>query len=88
MVGQFLLGQRGQIELARRRGMGMVFQAYSLFPTMTACDNVAYGSRLRGVGTRTRRRRAKELLELVGLASHDPYGHFGARARLCHESLR
>lgn len=50
--------------------MGMVFQAYSLFPTMTACDNVAYGSRLRGVGTRTRRRRAEELLELVGLASH------------------
>ena len=33
---------------ANRRDMGMVFQAYSLFPNMTARDNVAYGLRLRG----------------------------------------
>ncbi len=34
---------------ANRRDMGMVFQAYSLFPNMTVRDNVAYGLRLRGV---------------------------------------
>ena len=34
---------------ANKRDMGMVFQAYSLFPNMTARDNVAYGLRLRGV---------------------------------------
>ena len=52
---------------ANRRDMGMVFQAYSLFPNMTARDNVAYGLRLRGLDGPTRRQRADEMLELVGL---------------------
>ncbi len=52
---------------ANRRDMGMVFQAYSLFPNMTARDNVAYGLRLRGIDGPNRRRRADEMLELVGL---------------------
>ena len=47
--------------------MGMVFQAYSLFPNMTARDNVAYGLRLRGVDGATRKRKAEEMLDLVGL---------------------
>jgi putative spermidine/putrescine transport system ATP-binding protein len=52
---------------ANKRDMGMVFQSYSLFPTMTARDNVAFGLRLRGRSSTDRRRRAGELLELVGL---------------------
>ncbi|GLU45748.1 ABC transporter ATP-binding protein [Nocardiopsis ansamitocini] len=55
---------------ANKRDMGMVFQAYSLFPNMTALDNVAFGLRLRGRATAQRRTRAGELLELVGLGSH------------------
>ncbi len=55
---------------AHRRDMGMVFQAYSLFPNMTARENVAYGLRLRSIGGQERRRRAGELLDLVGLAIH------------------
>ena len=55
---------------ANQRDMGMVFQAYSLFPNMTARENVAYGLRLRGVDAATRRRRADEMLELVGLGIH------------------
>jgi putative spermidine/putrescine transport system ATP-binding protein len=51
-----------------RRGMGMVFQAYSLFPNMTALENVAFGLRLRRVAKAERRRRAADLLDLVGLA--------------------
>src|SRR3954470_6298698 len=31
-----------------KRDLGMVFQAYSLFPNMTARDNVAFGLRIRG----------------------------------------
>ena len=50
--------------------MGMVFQAYSLFPNMTARDNVAYGLRLRGVDAATSAARADEMLELVGLSIH------------------
>ncbi len=55
---------------ANKRDMGMVFQSYSLFPTMTATDNVAFGLRMRGQSTGSRRARAAELLELVGLSEH------------------
>ena len=55
---------------ANKRNMGIVFQAYSLFPNMTAGDNVAYGLRLRGVGKDERRKRAAETLELVGLGGY------------------
>ena len=50
-----------------KRGMAMVFQAYSLFPHMTALENVAFGLEVRGVGKEERRRTAMEYLELVGL---------------------
>jgi putative spermidine/putrescine transport system ATP-binding protein len=50
-----------------KRDMGMVFQAYSLFPNMTAAQNVEYGLRLRGQDKTKRRQRVSELLELVGL---------------------
>ena len=53
-----------------KRDMGMVFQAYSLFPHMTARENVAFGLRLRGKGSSERKRTAEEYLELVGLDSH------------------
>jgi putative spermidine/putrescine transport system ATP-binding protein len=53
---------------ANKRNMGIVFQAYSLFPNMTARDNVAYGLRLRGVDGQTRRRKADDMLDLVGLS--------------------
>ena len=56
-----------------RRDMGMVFQAYSLFPNMTARQNVEFGLRIRGRERGDRRNRVGELLELVGL------GHAGDR---------
>jgi putative spermidine/putrescine transport system ATP-binding protein len=52
---------------AAKRDMGMVFQSYSLFPNMIALDNVAFGLRMRKVRTADRRKRASELLDLVGL---------------------
>jgi putative spermidine/putrescine transport system ATP-binding protein len=53
---------------ANRRDMGMVFQAYSLFPNLDVAANVAFGLRMRKVDASRRRARAAELLELVGLA--------------------
>ncbi len=55
---------------ANKRDMGMVFQAYSLFPHMTVLDNVGFGLKLRGQDQATRRKRAGEMLDLVGLAEH------------------
>ncbi len=53
---------------AARRDMGMVFQSYSLFPNMNALDNVGFGLRMRKLSAGDRRRRAGELLDMVGLA--------------------
>jgi putative spermidine/putrescine transport system ATP-binding protein len=61
---------------ASKRDMGMVFQAYSLFPHMTVAQNVAFGLRLRRVNKADRDRRALEMLELVGLSAQaDRYAH-------------
>jgi putative spermidine/putrescine transport system ATP-binding protein len=70
-AGRIIVGGRDMTHVpANKRDMGMVFQAYSLFPHMTVRQNVAFGLRLRRVGTAERDRRAIEMLELVGLAEH------------------
>ncbi len=53
---------------ARKRDMGMVFQSYSLFPNMNALNNVAFGLRMRRQSSTVRRKKAGELLEMVGLS--------------------
>jgi putative spermidine/putrescine transport system ATP-binding protein len=55
---------------ANKRDMGMVFQAYSLFPHLTVLDNVAFGLKLRGRSRSERRSRAGDMLDLVGLDQH------------------
>ena len=61
---------------ANKRDMGMVFQAYSLFPHLTVEENVAFGLKLRGVDKGARLKRAGEMLELVGLSTQGKrYAH-------------
>ncbi len=55
---------------ANKRDVGMVFQAYSLFPHMVAWENVAFGLQMRKVAPAERKRRALEVLDLVGLAPY------------------
>ncbi|WP_207592712.1 ATP-binding cassette domain-containing protein [Halomontanus rarus] len=51
-----------------RRNVGLVFQSYALFDTMTVRENVAFGLEMRDVPADERRRRADELLELLDIA--------------------
>jgi putative spermidine/putrescine transport system ATP-binding protein len=54
---------------ASKRDMGMVFQSYSLFPNMSALDNVGFGLRMRNTAAAQRRSKAAELLDMVGLSA-------------------
>ena len=55
-------------EKPSRRGLGIVFQSYALFPHMTVAQNVAFGLEMRKVAKAERDRRVKEILGLVHLA--------------------
>ncbi|WP_418908788.1 ABC transporter ATP-binding protein [Glutamicibacter endophyticus] len=54
-----------------RRDIGMVFQAYSLFPHMTVAKNVEFGLRMRKIPRSERTQRVAEALELVGLSGFE-----------------
>ncbi len=69
--GRVLVGGRDVTGFpAAARRMGMVFQAYSLFPNMTALDNVRFGPRVTGQPKAEQISRAERLLDLVGLGQH------------------
>jgi len=58
---------------AERRGLGLVFQSYALWPHRTAFDNVAYGLKLRGTPTPEIKARVEKTLSQIGL------GHLAER---------
>ncbi len=77
MIAGFVEPSAGAIMLDRtdrlatkpaRRGLGIVFQSYALFPHMTAAQNVAFGLEMRRVSRGERDRRVAEALNLVSLA--------------------
>ena len=52
----------------RDRGIGMVFQQYSLFPNMSVKDNVAFGLKMKKVPKDEIDKKVKQMLEIVGLS--------------------
>lgn len=54
-------------QAAEKRGVGMVFQSYALFPQMTVEANIGYGLKIRGVPIEERRKIVGELIDLVRL---------------------
>jgi ABC-type lipoprotein export system ATPase subunit len=61
------LGQIKNLDRFRAQTVGFVFQLHNLIPTLTSRENVEVPMRGQSIGSRARRQRARELLELVGL---------------------
>ncbi|VVE03536.1 ABC transporter ATP-binding protein [Pandoraea terrigena] len=79
MIAGFVAPSSGRILLEGRdltpvppekRGLGIVFQSYALFPHMTVAQNVAFGLDMRRVDPGQKRRRVQDALELVHLGQH------------------
>ena len=69
--GIWLDDERIDVLPPEKRGFGMVFQNYALFPHMSVLENVGFGLKMRGVPKAEATRRAKEALQLVQLIGHD-----------------
>lgn len=65
----WIAGERADHLSPRERDVALVFQSHSLFPHMTAFDNLAYGLRLRGVAAKEIATRVQEAAETLGLGS-------------------
>ena len=70
--GRILLDGRDLTRVPpHRRGIGMVFQRYALFPHLSVAENVAYPLRRRGIGRAERERLVRDSLDLVHLAEYE-----------------
>ncbi|HZS44108.1 MAG TPA: ABC transporter ATP-binding protein [Blastocatellia bacterium] len=69
--GQVLLHDKNVTGLpSRQRNIGLIFQDYSLFPRMTAEENISFGLRIRGKSRKELRAIVDRLIELVKLDEH------------------
>ena len=55
-------------EKPSKRGLGIVFQSYALFPHMSVAENVVFGLEMRKIGRAERDARVKDILALVRLS--------------------
>lgn len=66
--GRILLdGEDITFKQPRLRQVGMIFQQYSLFPTMTVASNIAFGLKMKGISKSEIAQRVSEALEMVDL---------------------
>jgi ABC-type Fe3+/spermidine/putrescine transport system ATPase subunit len=63
----FLRGLPANALPPRRRGVGLVFQSWALFPHMNVFDNISYGLKIRSMPTAEIGRRVRDMLDLVRL---------------------
>ncbi len=66
-VGGCLLSSKDEVVPPERRGMGMVFQNYAVWPHKTVYENVVFGLRIRKIPTAEARARVERTLQLVNL---------------------
>ncbi|MCZ4353988.1 ABC transporter ATP-binding protein [Roseovarius aestuarii] len=76
MVAGFETPDSGRIEIGgkdvtrqapNKRGLGMVFQSYSLFPHRTVAENVAFGPRMAGASKQEQTEKMRKMLDMVHL---------------------
>jgi ABC-type Fe3+/spermidine/putrescine transport system ATPase subunit len=75
-IGDRVLSSDGVFVPPEKRGIGMVFQSYAVWPHMSVRANVELPLRLRGIGRAEARHQASEVLELCRLgklADRDPH---------------
>ena len=60
-----------QLLTLRRKKIGMVFQSFGLMPHRTILENVAFGLEIQGKPREERERKAREVIELVGLSGYE-----------------
>ena len=85
MIAGFIKPDHGKVYIGglditelppHKRGIGMVFQNFALFPHMTVAKNVGYGLKMRGEKKDVIKKKVEECLELVGLSGYgDRYPH-------------
>jgi len=69
--GSVRFGEREVVATSpHKRGIGMVFQSYALFPFMSVFENVCYPLKIRGVSSVDQRRRAEQALDMVKLGGY------------------
>ncbi|MBO3760901.1 ABC transporter ATP-binding protein [Ciceribacter sp. L1K22] len=67
-AGSIVINGKDQSRLKpNQRNIGMVFQAYALFPNMNVFDNVAFGLKIHGMPKPDIQKRVKEMLSLIHL---------------------
>ncbi|EMX0220640.1 ABC transporter ATP-binding protein [Vibrio fluvialis] len=60
----------------QKRGIGMVFQSYALFPNMTVAGNIGFGLKMQGLDKASMAREVAQVIELVALqGKEDCYPH-------------
>ncbi|MBP7232205.1 MAG: ABC transporter ATP-binding protein [Syntrophaceae bacterium] len=77
MVAGLIIPDEGRIVLhgkditalpPQKRGLGFVFQNYSIFPHMTIAENIEFGLKIRKMSSPERQKRSHRLLDMVGLS--------------------
>jgi putative spermidine/putrescine transport system ATP-binding protein len=79
MVAGFELPTSGQVNLGgkditnqppNQRNVGMIFQAYALFPNMTVAQNIGFGLKIRKESSAAIKKRVEEMVGLIRLEEH------------------